>query len=183
MLLQHHESGFLNGGEDRRPIGSTPLFSPGDRVLLGSLAALRRQIKRKRNARGAGRRNPLRGGDGAASERTIRSFLPSSLLALSVVAHSGVYRQWNGGDLRRFVRSSFSQEKIGSLFRTVRFDAGGDDDPASAARRVLAIFITTTPPNFIVIGIDRRRNQMLVHQVRPTGIPKGTEILGGRAGR
>jgi multisubunit Na+/H+ antiporter MnhE subunit len=44
------------------------------------------------------------------------------------------------------------------------FDAQGDDARA-VARRALAIFYTTLPPNTVVIGIDRRRNVMLLHRL------------------
>jgi|SRR5579883_1531860 len=46
----------------------------------------------------------------------------------------------------------------------IPFDAGGPD-AHSVARRALNIFYTTLPPNTIVIGIDRRRNHMLVHRL------------------
>lgn len=62
-------------------------------------------------------------------------------------------------------------------FRAVPFYAGSDDSK-SAARRALAITLTTIPPNFIVVGIDRERNFMLVHQVSPTATPLVTKRLG-----
>jgi multisubunit Na+/H+ antiporter MnhE subunit len=62
-------------------------------------------------------------------------------------------------------------------FVTFPFDAGGDDH-ASAARRALAIALTTVPPNFIVVGIDREHNFMLVHQVSPSGAPWVSKQVG-----
>ena len=47
-------------------------------------------------------------------------------------------------------------------FRTRPFPAGGND-ARSVARRVLATLYETLPPGSIVIGIDRRRNEMLLH--------------------
>jgi multisubunit Na+/H+ antiporter MnhE subunit len=67
--------------------------------------------------------------------------------------------------------------KSDAQFKVVRLDAGGDDNE-SAARRALAIALTTIPPNSIVIGIDRRRNLMLIHQVLPTGTPWVTRQVG-----
>ncbi|HLX75157.1 MAG TPA: hypothetical protein VKR26_10485 [Terriglobales bacterium] len=68
-------------------------------------------------------------------------------------------------------------KKSEAQFRVVPFRAGGDD-AESAARRALAITLTTIPPNFIVVGIDKKRNLMLVHQVSPTGTPLVTKKLG-----
>lgn len=68
------------------------------------------------------------------------------------------------------------QKSDGEL-KVVPFDAGGDDVD-SAARRALAVAYTTIPPNFIVVGIDRERNYMMVHQVSPTGTPWITKQLG-----
>jgi hypothetical protein len=62
----------------------------------------------------------------------------------------------------------------------VPFDSGGDD-PESAARRALAIMYTTIPPNFVVVGIDRKKNLMLVHQVSPTPTPLIAKRLGAKA--
>ncbi|MBZ5584569.1 MAG: Na+/H+ antiporter subunit E [Acidobacteriia bacterium] len=48
------------------------------------------------------------------------------------------------------------------VFRTVPFEARGND-AHSVARRALAILYSTLPPNSIVIGIDRKRDTMLLH--------------------
>ncbi len=71
-------------------------------------------------------------------------------------------------------------KKSEAQLRAIPFDGGGDD-PESAARRALAIMYTTIPPNFIVVGIDRDKNLMLVHQVSPTGTPLITQRLGAKA--
>jgi multisubunit Na+/H+ antiporter MnhE subunit len=47
-------------------------------------------------------------------------------------------------------------------FRSRPFTSGGNDS-RSVARRVLATLYETLPPGSIVIGIDRRRNEMLLH--------------------
>lgn len=51
------------------------------------------------------------------------------------------------------------------------------------ARRVLATAYTNVGPNFIVIGIDDRRRQMLFHQLSRTGIPVMTRRLGAESGK
>ena len=71
-------------------------------------------------------------------------------------------------------------KKSEALLRAIPFDAGGDD-AESAARRALAVMYTTIPPNFVVVGIDRDKNLMLVHQVSPTGTPLIAQRLGAKA--
>ena len=71
-------------------------------------------------------------------------------------------------------------KKSEAQLRAVPFDGGGDD-PESAARRALAIMYTTIPPNFVVVGIDRKKNLMLVHQVSPTPTPLIAKRLGAKA--
>jgi multisubunit Na+/H+ antiporter MnhE subunit len=61
--------------------------------------------------------------------------------------------------------------------KSVPFDPGGDDD-VSQARRAIAATYFTIPPNFIVLGIDRDRARILVHQVSPTGVPVIAKKLG-----
>jgi len=71
-------------------------------------------------------------------------------------------------------------KKSEAQFRAVKFDAGGDDGE-SWARRALVTMYTTIPPNFVVIGIDRDHDLMLVHQVSPTGTPEIAKRLGAQA--
>jgi multisubunit Na+/H+ antiporter MnhE subunit len=71
-------------------------------------------------------------------------------------------------------------KKSEAQLRAIAFDAGADD-PTSAARRALAIMYTTIPPNFVVVGIDRDKKLMLVHQVSPTGTPLIAQRLGAKA--
>lgn len=47
-------------------------------------------------------------------------------------------------------------------FARVPFDAGGED-ARGVAGRTLETFYRTLPPNSIVIGIDRRRNVLVMH--------------------
>ncbi|MFL5819231.1 MAG: hypothetical protein ACJ76S_00910 [Solirubrobacteraceae bacterium] len=51
-------------------------------------------------------------------------------------------------------------------FRAVDFRAGADDDPRDTARRALAKGAGSFAPNTYVVGIDRARDSMLVHQLR-----------------
>ncbi len=58
-----------------------------------------------------------------------------------------------------------------SVFRLVRFSATGAT-PKEAAQRALVISFSTTPPNSIVVGIDREKQQILLHQVKKTALPE-----------
>jgi multisubunit Na+/H+ antiporter MnhE subunit len=77
-------------------------------------------------------------------------------------------------------RQIFLGKRAESLLFTVPFDAGGDDD-ASAFRRALAIAYTTATPNFVVVGIDRERGQLVYHQIQESEVPEMTRKLGARA--
>jgi multisubunit Na+/H+ antiporter MnhE subunit len=55
-------------------------------------------------------------------------------------------------------------------FVSVPFEWGGTDQ-RSVARRVLAILYTTVTPNTIVVGIDRERNEMLLHTLVESPVP------------
>jgi hypothetical protein len=65
-------------------------------------------------------------------------------------------------DCALLVRNLFDRRT--GRFEEAPFQAGGDD-AHSVAHRALGIFYTTLPPNTVVIGIDRRRNVMLLHRL------------------
>lgn len=62
-------------------------------------------------------------------------------------------------------------------FKAVPMDAGGDD-AESAARRALIVAYTTISPNTIVIGIDRDKKKMLLHEISPAPTPLIAKKLG-----
>jgi hypothetical protein len=66
-----------------------------------------------------------------------------------------------------------------SLLRAVPFDAGGDDD-ASALRRALAIGYPTATPDFVILGVDRRRGLLVYHRLKEGPIPELMRKLGAR---
>ena len=66
-----------------------------------------------------------------------------------------------------------------SRLAVIPFDAGGDDLDSNA-RRALATAYSTIAPNTIVLGIDRERHLILVHQIAPAGTPWLTRQLGAR---
>jgi|SRR5437763_394367 len=73
----------------------------------------------------------------------------------------------------------FAGKRAESLLLAVPYEATGDDD-AAAARRALAIAYTTSTPNFVVLGVDRRRGQLVYHQIKRSPILQVTKNLGAR---
>jgi multisubunit Na+/H+ antiporter MnhE subunit len=64
-------------------------------------------------------------------------------------------------------------------FRTIPTDPGGDD-PASAARRALLTAAISATPNTYVVGIDRERGEIVVHQLVPASMAEvKTEVAKG----
>ncbi len=62
-------------------------------------------------------------------------------------------------------------------FKAAKYDTTGEDDE-SAAKRALAVAYMTIPPNFIIVGIDKEKGEVLIHQVEPTPVPLITKKLG-----
>jgi multisubunit Na+/H+ antiporter MnhE subunit len=90
--------------------------------------------------------------------------LPGYLIADAVLIYAALFE------------FMFSRKQVGSRIHCVPFRSGGSDE-RSATRRALATILTTLPPNYLVIGIDQEQNLMLVHQIRPSEMPKLTEML------
>ena len=76
-------------------------------------------------------------------------------------------------------RQLFGGRPAESLLLAVPYEAVGDDD-ASAALRALAITYTTSTPNFVVIGVDRKRGQLVYHQIKRSKVLQVTKNLGAR---
>ena len=64
--------------------------------------------------------------------------------------------------------------------RAVDFRAGAEGDPRDTARRALAKGAASFAPNTYVVGIDRARDSMLIHQLRPSRRPRDPDPLGLR---
>jgi multisubunit Na+/H+ antiporter MnhE subunit len=65
-----------------------------------------------------------------------------------------------------------------SLFRVARFKSDAKMGPEGAARSALAVTYTTVAPNFIVLGINAKEQQMLFHQIERSSVPRMTQELG-----
>ena len=109
-------------------------------------------------------------------------FLPNASMWLPLwrvpadALRDGFLISWN-----LLVAASASRRPAGKLW-AIRFRAGGADS-RSVARRTFAIDFSTISPNAIVIGIDRRRNLLLFHQLVDDKVPQPAYILGGKQGR
>ncbi len=64
------------------------------------------------------------------------------------------------------VRSLARRQVVRGAFRERRFDAGGDD-AASASVRAWTVIAATYSPDAYVVGIDRERNTVLLHDLIP----------------
>jgi multisubunit Na+/H+ antiporter MnhE subunit len=116
--------------------------------------------------------------DGVVKSKKIVDFLPHhGWLALIFLepwyALEGTWEIFLALGKRLLGRPSDAQ------FKVIAFTQGGDDQ-ASQARRALAVTYFTIPPNFVVLGIDRDRGLMLVHQVAPSGVPLIAKKLGAK---
>lgn len=74
----------------------------------------------------------------------------------------------------------FHIRPAGSYYRVCGFESS-KRDPTTVARGALATLYTTASPNFIVIGIDPERSQMLFHQLKRSPVPEMTEALGAQS--
>ncbi|MDQ3752678.1 MAG: Na+/H+ antiporter subunit E [Actinomycetota bacterium] len=61
-------------------------------------------------------------------------------------------------------------------FTAVPFTAGGDDAEAAARRAIYVAAISLTPNTFVV-GIDREKDTMLVHQLVSTAPTKASDLV------
>lgn len=64
-----------------------------------------------------------------------------------------------------------------SQIRAIPFGVVGED-AVSATRRTLAIALGTLPPNSIVLGIDRQRELLYLHQLEPAEVASYLQKLG-----
>ncbi len=109
-------------------------------------------------------------------------FLPNASMCLPLwrvppeILRDGFLISW-----KLLLAASASRRPAGK-FLAIRFKAGGADS-RSVARRTLAIEFSTISPNAIIIGIDRRRNLLLFHQLVGDKIPQTAYVLGGKQGR
>ena len=79
--------------------------------------------------------------------------------------------------LRVLLRQLSGGEPAASLFRTARFDPGGDD-ARSGTRRALAVGFTSMTPNVIVLDVDREHGVLLYHQLEAAELGAMTRRLG-----
>ena len=116
--------------------------------------------------------------DGVVKAKRFATFYPH-LKSMALV----FWEPWYALDGTAAIFAALAKHLMGkkseAQLRAVPFNSGGDD-PESAARRALAIMYTTIPPNFVVVGIDRDKDLMLVHQVSPTPTPLIAKRLGAK---
>lgn len=151
---------------------SVPEFA----VLWAVWMAFVSNPKKAEIAAGAGAALIAAVADAVVKERKLVSFAPhlGSLSLIFLEPWYAITGTWS--ILVALVKRIFGQESEAEM-KAIDFDAGGDDED-SATRRALAITYFTMPPNFVVIGIDRKKRKLLVHQVSPTGVSFIAKKLG-----
>ncbi|HVZ16121.1 MAG TPA: Na+/H+ antiporter subunit E [Terriglobales bacterium] len=68
-------------------------------------------------------------------------------------------------------------KKSKAQFKVAGYEANCND-ARSAAKRALAVAYLTIPPNSIIVGIDRDKGQVLIHEMQPAPIPLIAKKLG-----
>jgi multisubunit Na+/H+ antiporter MnhE subunit len=76
-------------------------------------------------------------------------------------------------------RHLFTAKKAESLMRAVRYDAVADT-PRDATLRALAIGYCCVAPNTVVLGIDRDRRLLVLHQIQRAPVSRMMLHLGAR---
>lgn len=79
------------------------------------------------------------------------------------------------------IRDLLGGRKAVSASRIVRFEAGELCDVHDTGRRVLAVAYTTMAPNFIILGVNTNKKNLVFHQIERSGVPKMTKNLGAIA--
>jgi multisubunit Na+/H+ antiporter MnhE subunit len=117
--------------------------------------------------------------DAVVKQRKLVSFFPN-LRWISLI----FWQPWYAIDGSWAIFVALFKRLIGkesdALFRAVKFDLGGDDDK-SETRRALAVAYMTMPPNFVVLGFEREKGLLFVHQVSPTPTPLIAKKLGAKS--
>ena len=117
-------------------------------------------------------------GDGLVKSKHFAKFRPR-LKWLWLFAWEPWYVLTGSAAIFRALARRLAGKKSEAQFRIVPFRAGGDDRE-SAARRALAITTISISPETIVIGVDRERNFMLLHQIAPAATPEIARRLGAQ---
>lgn len=132
---------------------------------------------------GSLKRNELLAGFCAVVPAAIASEIVRSEEQPRLLLHARMFRPaWRvPGDILRdcilVTRRLLRTRRPAGEFRLIPFRAGGSE-AYETARRVLAVEFSTMSPNSIIIGIDGRRNRLLIHELVHAQPPKIVAILG-----
>lgn len=115
-------------------------------------------------------------GDGIVKARGFTKFQPRTKWLL-LLTWEPWYVLTGSVSILRALAKRIAGKKSDAQFRIVPFRAGGNDR-RSAARRALTITLISVSPDLIVVGIDKGKSFMLVHQISPSGTPLIAKRLG-----
>lgn len=115
-------------------------------------------------------------GDAIVKEKKFAKFKPKLSWLLLIC-----WEPWYAIDGTWSTLKAIAEKLMGkpskARFKAAKYDANGED-AQSAAKRALAVAYMTIPPNFIIVGIDRDKGEVLIHQVEPTNVPLIARKLG-----
>lgn len=101
------------------------------------------------------------------------------LLWVSLAALEPWYVVIGAGRLTINLARAILHKRSLARFHAVPFDTGGDD-PESSARRTLVTAYLTIPPDSVVVGIDRKHHELLLHEIQPSSVPLTARLLGAK---
>jgi hypothetical protein len=85
-----------------------------------------------------------------------------------------------GEIMHALAKQLFTRAGAPSFLAAVHFEMGSEKNIEDAGRRALAITYTTATPNFIVLGLVKKQNLMIYHQLIPGEVLTITRKLGAR---
>lgn len=115
-------------------------------------------------------------GDGVVKSKRLAKFGPRPAW-LWLLSWEPWYVLAGSMAILRALARRLSGKKTKAEFRAVPFRAGGED-AESAAKRALAITAISISPDTIVVGVDRKREFMLLHLIAPRPITRLARKLG-----
>jgi multisubunit Na+/H+ antiporter MnhE subunit len=117
--------------------------------------------------------------EGIVKARRLAKFRPRSRW-LALFTWELWYVLTGSAALMRALARRLTGKKSEAQFRVVPFRAGGTDSK-SEARRAIAITATSVAPDTIVVGIERERDFLLLHQIAPAATPQIARRLGAKS--
>jgi len=82
--------------------------------------------------------------------------------------------------MHALAKQLFTRAGAPSFLAAVHFEIGSETNIEDAGRRALAVTYTTATPNFVVLGLVKKQNLIIYHQLIPGEVLTITRKLGAR---